>query len=844
MKLLIGIFLLLLLVPTQRGATITVCASGCAQTTLVGAWNAASPGDTIVLKSGETFASYNFLPWKSWSAVPIIITSSKWAELPVNSRVNETDHGALMAKITPANGSDPLFKVGGGQNFDYLTVSSVDTGANTITLDSPPGSNGDPIAFYPTSSVATMPGGVVANKVYYVSGLSSSTFSILEFLGGPAVDITSNFTGTIRSTPVKVATNFIVDGIWFSSGATANAGYFVYLGTGAESAVVGVPRKIRLNRILLTGTGTDAGVTQNGPNGIIANCRGCSISNSSITKVKVESAETKGILVPSGSADVQVINTEISAAALGFLVGGSYGTIQGIAPRLRMDRVYNWKSGFMLYNEGAGAPSGACFTGRFYRNTSIVSTSCADGQCYTCSAGGAWEQNLTATYRADDYLTKSMGELKQCNGCEFTRMVTKNGFAAGDVGNPGYCLLASQVDGVGTLIKNTKHINSLCDNTWRGIAIATDCSGGCTATPNNNILFKNILMTNQANFPAMSIWAAKSDVQAYPYRLDAGTTASVMDHNTARYAAGSTTGNFWILLGNITAGVMNGTYFKNNLGQQYGGLFADGSDGTCGASGLGAWVSSATQIENNLQDGSTTPPAYGACTTNMSNVNPIPYISSSDSRLTSGSPYSANCSVDCAFDGTDGKDLGADVDLVEADTCGVVSGTAECIPNFKIVMGSTRGIVSYSRPTAAACSLTLYTDAARLTEDADTNTAGNKLDTRTDNVVDGTSVQFVLGTVDALSVSTTYYYKLACGGGNNRFGSLKTYAAASGDMLAGFSVGGASITSRYSSAAAMSSPTTLTANVNPRFAVPQGTVRYWQMTDAVQNGPIKVVVAR
>src|SRR6185312_429847 len=57
-------------------ATLTVCASGCAYSSFQQALNASQPGDTILLRAGETFVGQFVLPAKSGSnTTPILIRS-------------------------------------------------------------------------------------------------------------------------------------------------------------------------------------------------------------------------------------------------------------------------------------------------------------------------------------------------------------------------------------------------------------------------------------------------------------------------------------------------------------------------------------------------------------------------------------------------------------------------------------------------------------------------------------------------------------------------------------------------------------------------------------------------
>jgi len=63
-------------VPQVSAATLTVCASGCAYSDFQLALNAAQPGDTILLRAGETFVGNFVLPAKSGSnTAPILIRS-------------------------------------------------------------------------------------------------------------------------------------------------------------------------------------------------------------------------------------------------------------------------------------------------------------------------------------------------------------------------------------------------------------------------------------------------------------------------------------------------------------------------------------------------------------------------------------------------------------------------------------------------------------------------------------------------------------------------------------------------------------------------------------------------
>jgi len=77
-----------------------------------------------------------------------------------------------------------------------FAVSSIDTGTDIITMDSAHGWADDTPVMVRSSG--TLPGGLSADAVYYVSSASGAALKLLSYKSGPAVDITSAGTGTIE----------------------------------------------------------------------------------------------------------------------------------------------------------------------------------------------------------------------------------------------------------------------------------------------------------------------------------------------------------------------------------------------------------------------------------------------------------------------------------------------------------------------------------------------------------------------------------------------------------------------------------------------------------------------
>src|SRR5688572_16432817 len=72
----------MLFAASAQGATRTVCASGCMYTNLQPAIDAAQPGDTILLRAGETFIGNYVLKAKSGTAEIVIRSDAPATSLP------------------------------------------------------------------------------------------------------------------------------------------------------------------------------------------------------------------------------------------------------------------------------------------------------------------------------------------------------------------------------------------------------------------------------------------------------------------------------------------------------------------------------------------------------------------------------------------------------------------------------------------------------------------------------------------------------------------------------------------------------------------------------------------
>lgn len=861
----LGLILFIAIVGVEvKGANVTVCASGCDYTSPLDAYNAVSCSveNTITITAGETFTGatsnpYMELPWKADGCKYIEFRSSLYAqEPPPGVRVTPGMIGLMPQIRQGVHGSIPILRMG-----QYRQgITGVDTTNNTLTVDSNYGlANGAPISCNADNvygSGGALPGGITGSQIYFIGNLSSLTFKLYDYVGGNVIDITSSGSGTNYCTVARSASNigfrmlaFVTNGFVLENG-------MVEIGIGYESSVRGMVNGIRMYHCLVLGSDS-----LNGPrNGLYIQANNVQVRDSYVYSAKFAPAgESHAVFGGTLSHNVAITNTTMNGASMSYFTGGAFSIpIYGRIPtNHRLVRNYKYKSGFMLYMEGAGAPSGTCFPGRFYRNLTPSPNTCANSACYTCSGSGltgTWGVDTGAVEWTGTFLTKAITELKGCVDCLFEGNVTENGFEDADTGNPGYAYLLSQVDGNARdwmTIKDTIVRNNYANNVWRGLTVGiTSAPGVYFPIPVSNVHFDNNLLENMANTPAMAIHDPPV-AQSYPYRTDRSFQSVKFSNNTTRGYPSTGTGTFWMLIGygpdgTPNEGPMVDFKFQGNIGQQPGTLFVDGGDGTCGAGGLaGAMVlpgSPPYPINAALMDGASGM-TYTGCVTNATNVNPVPYVSASDSRLTPLGPYSADCVSGCAFTAPNGKDMGVDVDMVLGESSNVVAGTRGWMWDLKVKVGSTRAVVSYTAPTLGTCDLTIYDSIVRIAanENADTNTAGEKLDSRTGNVTQGFSRQFVLGTNTALTASTDYTGKLSCDSGAQfRIFSFRTSPALGVSRNVTFSYATARA-GEYSSSADMSSATSIGSGVENVVPVPAAGVRYYRQTGP--NGLIWVVVS-
>lgn len=750
-------------------AIYTVCASNCDYNDvnsdgnpLQAALNAAASGDILELAAGEVFEGAFVAPYKDGGEY-ITVRSSRWKELPQPGyRVNPSDHAALMPKIGPRNETESALFIGEFQK----QISAVDTDTDIVTFDESHGfADGEPVTCRTSGAIPNLPSPLQEGITYYVRDVASNSLKLTPSPGGAAIDLTSDGGGTNYCTSIRVGHHYKFVGLEFQTKPKAPFLYsLVAVGSNEESSIQGVPHHIDFRHVIIRGYKDEAGpnvcLTLNGAH--------LSVQDSYISECKQFSRESKAISMYNTPGPVLIRNNYLSAASIGILTGGTGTAIRGQnATDVTIVGNHLEKQGYMLYNQGAGPPSRACFPGRFYRDTVPSPNTCENGACYVCRADGTWAKDAEAVYRDDHYLAKGLLEFKGCVRCLVDGNVLQTSFAAHDTGNTG-CFSYYQTTQVGTgnKVVDTVFRNNWCKDTWSGVGTGTDGVSHFSARNSGNRIVNN-LITGLGNFPEQSIHAHDNDAPAAGIRIGDCDRGLIVDHNTFRKADYLQWGVAFV--GEQEGCILDSFGFSNNIldAGRYG-ILADNTDYTCGAGGLALYmdVSSAPHpMVNNVLHGSGGTP-FSGCQTNLAQPATVDFVSGANHRLLPGSPFSASCSSNCTFIGTDGRDLGADIDEVEAATSGAVAGTptwAEQV-GLEVEPGLTQAIIRFRRPPGVeSCSMKLFTNAAQTLLHGDTDTAEEQVDTRAGNVVSGDSVQFILGAFTPLTDGTYYHAKLRCG---------------------------------------------------------------------------------
>jgi hypothetical protein len=786
----ISLLVLAAAVADEPSNVLTVCASGCAFRSVQAAVDRARPGDVVELKAGERFVENVVI---GLGKSRITLRTSRAKQLPGEGyRIRPAEDAAFLATLV-APGTEPALRIGGEGN--VVVQNGVDVASGRLRFEyMPPNlSVGEGLA---VSCINQLPAPLVKGRQYWVRDWDASARSgrLAETKGGPAIRLTdtgkagdANYYQRPACAWWDQPRDISVVGLRMESTAGKPIYNLAQVGSNSESDPVRMgPSQIRFEHMVLTGHPDDL----MGPLTCLALFGGhqISVSDSWIGHCKRQDGyESKGVAIQNVSG-AKITNNYISAASINLLTAGVDSASGDVNRDLVITGNFFEKQGYMMYKEGVGTPTGACYygggNGAYYRRTDVTPNTSANGASYTCQPNGTWALAPQAVYRNKTYLTKNLMELKDCENCLIQGNMMRGSYAGPD-GGQGWCFGISVTIGLGGggghhRAHNVTFRDNHADYCFSGIVVSNSAYNETfRQVPLRHVVVENNLLTNFGWFPAMSQFPQEDAVNRYGLHQSGGGQDISIVNNTIR---GRKEGSF------VGVGMHTGSYkpdrmsnyqLANNLFhyRKYA-LFLDARGSNCSPEGLGSLIDyqGAKRVRNNVFYAGELDQTFledRDCTASVASKNftmaddkAVGFVSDTDSRLKDTSPFSAANSKAKALS-DDSSSLGADVDLIEQYTIPALKGVppAPVLIGLEVKVAARQAELSYRRPeNVAACQVSVYSG-PRLPKALvpDTASAANQEDGRASSTVQGRDVRFLAGAVTPLVPGRPYGYQIQCG---------------------------------------------------------------------------------
>ena len=765
------------------GTIRTVCASGCDHTTVQAAVDVAVLGDLILLTAGEEFGDDTV-----GTVLNLPSNHDFQGNCPTYTVIRPTNHSANFTRgvrVTASDASNMANLIGGDtgagtnihpvrittiKNGETANVTAVDTSTEQITTASAHGfSVGDKLVWTQraTSDYRWIDGDDFFHTRYYyaLTTPTTTTLTLSEALGGSTVDITTTPTN-LSNAGLRKANRPIA--CWKLQGLEIEVSDSDAAGQNIISMYDFTPfpetkvSHIIFEHLYLHGYDNNFGPKR----GIVIAGRYIAFRDSLITEITdYGSQESQGIFIVDAPGPVWIENNGVMAAGENFLTNPSngrpeyidIGSLGGITQRNN----YYWKKDEWYVQAIAGAPSGTCHTGAQWKDTSAGPT------CYTCTAG-VWGSADANCDNYIDYIIKNLWESKSCSGC-----LTENFW--GDLSPFG--------DGS----QQAWAVSKVGANSWTGWDGANDTvfhnfrsrytAGGpairgvvqpMTSKENGPTVFWNGLSThvdpslyNQSDgldaIRVLNLGAIDLGFEIRHLTQLGFTTTTVKESFVAEPQ--ETTPDSRTDWFSIRDSIIQTTRFNS-------------APSTAGCDTLNGAVSSpfTPYVENNvfIDAGVLDHSGCATVTYTESSLNDVGFanVANSDFRIT-GAGTTNDYRAGQAEDASDGKDMGVDFEMLDDALGGTdpTAGLGSWSSQYGVAItaiSATSATVEFDRPASNSCDLTLYTNYARTTEHGDTNTAGEKADTRAGNDITADHVTFNLGTNTALTAGTHYWFEIDC----------------------------------------------------------------------------------
>lgn len=782
----------------QPTDAITVCSSGCTYSDLQKAINEAAPGSRIVLTAGQTYTGNFLLPFKGENIAPITIESSAMDQLPPSGFRIQPQHAEFMPKLVAGDRLLPVLRTGADEQY----VERVDPATGTVFYGTNHGYvNGDPIAFWTDTA---LPPGMEMGKVYYVQVVSQTSLRLRTGAApdSPAVRITGPFPGgRFRSNSVLAGHNYILRGLEFTVGPRAAQEYhLVEIGSTYAMVRQGISNGIELERVYIHGN-----PDQNGPRMcLLLNARQFTLRDSRLEFCNKEGEEGKGIGIVMAPGPGIIRNNYIEGGSINFLMGGDFvriaGLVSGDEGGIEIFGNHFYKPLWLKYTAGNAGPSdprGTCSGGNYLNTESgavfycdsdnrwAKAPVCSRGEYYrradvaqNCGAGACWECGEEGTfvrstrYRSASYTVKNLFEIKSGINIYVHGNVFENNWSNADQSGVGIWVVSQVAQGNADSWVRGENIlftNNILRNSSQGIRVASE---GNTrfGKPNRNVRITNNLLYDIGATATPTI----STGDARPISFAGECIDCEFSGNTVLSGVPGGTGVYF------DTKPLTDFRFANNImhANRYGMLGDRGLP-------LSFYLPGKSVLSNNIMLSDNPESARFAAGNNRIIGPTVPMFTdkaAKNFRLVPNSPFSAACTEKCEYAADNQRDLGADIDRVEQETSGAVSGTPSWDELFGLrieALEATTASLSYYVRTDEVCTLNVSTNPSFRTTipDVDSTVGDNRQsDNREGNQADGPKRTFLLGSIQPLTPDTTYFYKLQCASGSQS-GSFKTKPA-------------------------------------------------------------------
>lgn len=760
--------------PASSGSDHTVCASGCDFTSLETAIAAAACGDTVTVTANETVnLSTNEITITQHcsEAAPLWIRTSAHANavFTLGSRVDLATDTALMPRftITP---SDPVFEL----EPVLLGISSVNTGTDTLTTATHGLSVGDRVFF---TSDAPQP--LDDSRPYWVLTVpSSTTFTVSKFenAGAATLDLTGSASGSL----VLPSSWIRFTGFYLGKNAGDHTGSLIDLNPTSIYHPDARSHHIWFDHLLADGV-----FNEELRRVVNLSGRYQSVTDSYLTGA-TDNADSQAILVGgNGDGPVWIENNHLEASGENIMYGGVGGDNLHMNPgdggTLVAKGNHLYKPTSWKITSLAGTPTTPCVPGEWWSNTSSGEV------CSVCDAGGAsWTTQGSCALKPNiDFTTKNNFEIKKSTHSINLGNIYENSWADGG-SQHGNILTIKQAPAFQpnlTSLSNGPNVTTQNVLLYGEIARKGGMLGVFAVVPTTGIHPLAADTTGiPGNWALWNILGHDIDMDLYDY-IDDDPDASSSLQTTGLSPSGISIRHVTTLppaqptVGNDQQWAFNSNSYSDGLVAHI--KVADSILGLSDvlASGRASGCASASAASSTFTAGpnlwvwtDAAGPDMSSCSAggafSETDLDDIGFASWSggttpdDFRLTSAGTTN-DYRAGGAQDASDGKDLGADIDIVKDLTGGVEAGLLSWSEQYGVAItavGATTATVEWDRPNAAnACNFYLYTDYARTTEHADT--VGSNSDA---GLVSAGHVTFPVGGNSALTTKTWYWFEIDC----------------------------------------------------------------------------------